>query len=237
MRPGRLNESPRVSEEEYYQVPKDKSSPACGDRQGLVMKGGYRYIIYTSPAVVVTPHMADNQSDQSYSLHPQDGQNSSVTSPQCHNHALQLRSPEAHLSRPSRISTTNEHDNTSQRGFRKKSGNSCDGAGENISRSPELTEDVHAMYLSQEFKTYCQQELRHTEKQSTSALSSPNGLSNDKLETLREDIVERNKITLGRNMPKCVSYVMVHARKQDMPQIVSKVCIRCKVLFMVKITE
>ncbi|XP_076606583.1 jhy protein homolog [Chaetodon auriga] len=226
---GHFNESPQVSDKEYYQVPKEKSSQACGDRQGLVMKGGYRYTVYTSPAVVVTPHMADNQSEQSYSLHPQDGQNSSVISPQCHNHALKLRSPETDLSRPSRNFAKNEHDNTSQRGFRKTSQNSCDDAGENISRAPELTEDLHAMYL-QEYKTYYQQELKltngghsHTQHMSTSALSSPQDLSNKKLERLTENIVERNKITLGRNMPKCVSYVMVHAHKQDTPHNVKKV--------------
>ncbi|TMS14438.1 Jhy protein-like protein [Larimichthys crocea] len=58
---------------------------------------------------------------------------------------------------------------------------------------------------------------------STSTLSSPKVLSNNKVERLTEDIVERNKITLGRNTSKCGSYATVHALKQDMPHDVNKV--------------
>lgn len=166
----------------------------------------------------MTPHMTGNESDQLNRLHAQDGQTSSVISPHCLSHALQLRSPEADLSRPSSIFTKNESDNT-----------------ENISRSPELTEDIHMMYV-QEFKTYYQQDQRctqggptQTQQMSMSTLTSPNVSSNRKLERFTEDIVERNKITLGRNTPKCGSYVMVHGLKQAMPHNVNKVCIECRV--------
>lgn len=175
------------------------------------MKGGYRYIVDTGPAAVVTPHTADDHSDQPYHLHPQAGQDSS---PHCHNQVSKLRSPEVDLSRPSR-----ESDNISQRGAKTKS-------EKYISRCPELTE-------KEEYKTYYQQELRHprggpseTQHMSTSTLSSPKVSSNNKVERLTEDIVERNKITLGRNTSKCGSYATVHALKQDMPHNVNKVCMK-----------
>lgn len=185
-------------------------------------------MVNTSPAVVMTPHMAGNESDQSNCLHAQDGQTSSVTSPHCHSHALQLRSPEADLSRPSSIFTKNESDNTLQKGFREECENRCDNA-------PELTEDIHTMYI-QEFKTYYRQDQRRThggptqtQQMSMSTLMSPKVLSNKKLQRFTEDIVERNKITLGRNAPKCGSYVMVHGLKQVMPHNVNKVCIECRI--------
>lgn len=157
--------------------------------------------------------MAVSESDQPYHLHPQDAQTNSVNSPNCHKHALQLRSPHAELSRPSSFSTVNESDNTSPRGFRKKCENGCDSA-ENISTSPELTEDVHASKF--------QADPRHTHKMSTSTLSSPKVLRNKKLERQTKDIVERNKITLGRNTSKCGSYL----RGQEMPHHLKKVCIQ-----------
>lgn len=179
--------------------------------------------------------MAGNESDRSYHLHRQDGQTSPGTSPRCHNHALQLRSPETELLRPSSIFTKDERDNTLQRRFREQRENSRDNAGENICGSLELTEDTHAMYL-QGFKTYNQQELKRTrggytepQQMSTSAWTIPKVLSNKKLERLTEDIVERNKITLGRNTSKCSSYVTAHALKQEMPHNWNKVRIECKV--------
>ncbi len=182
----------------------------------------------------MTPHMAGNESDEPNRLHAQDGQTSSVTSAHCHSHALQLRSPEADLSRPSSIFTKNESENTLQRGFREKHENSCDNAGENISRSPKLTEDTHTMYI-QECKTYYQQDQRRTQggptqtqQMSMSTLTSPKVLSNKKMERFTEDIVERNKITLGRNTHRCGSYAMVHGLKQEMPHNVNKVCTECK---------
>lgn len=173
--------------------------------------------------------MAVSEPDQPYHLHPQDAQTRSVASPNCHKNALQLRSPHAELSRPSSFSTVNEIDKNSQRGFREKCKNGFDNA-ENISTSPELTEDVHAL----ESQTCYQQELRQTQqgpsqtqKMSTSMLTSPKVLWNKKLERLTKDIVEHNKITLGCNTSKCGSYVRVHAFKQEMPHNVNKVSIKC----------
>nr|XP_046267729.1 jhy protein homolog isoform X2 [Scatophagus argus] len=220
---GRFSESPRISVEQY-QVPLKKSSQACGYKQGVEMKGDYRYIVDTSPAVVITPHMASNQSDQPYRLHPQDGQNTSIAFPHCYSCSLQLRSPEADLSRPSSILTKNESDNASQREIRKKCENGCD----DVSRSHEPTEDVHTMYIP-ECKTFYQQEQRCTQGGSTQtqhlnmSVWSRKILSNKKLEGLKKDIVERNKLTLGRNTSKSGSYVSVHSLKHDKPHNVNKV--------------
>ncbi|XP_045894813.1 jhy protein homolog isoform X2 [Micropterus dolomieu] len=203
---GRFNDSPQISVEEYYQVPKEK------------------YMVNSSPALVVTHHMADIESNQPNRLHPQDGQTSSVTSPPCHNNAFQLRLPNADFSRPPGMFTKNESDNTLQREFRENHENSCYNADESISRFPELTEDIHAVYI-QKFK----QDLRltqgrptQTQQINTATLKSPEVLLNKKLERPIEDIVERNKITLGRNTSKCGSYVMVHALKQEVPHNVKK---------------
>lgn len=189
----------------------------------MVVKGGYRYIVDTSPAAVVTPHMAGDEPDQPFRLHPQDGQNSSGMSAHSHGSAFQLRSPETDLLRPSSIFPKNQ--------FRKKCEHGCDNAADNISRSPELTEDVHATYTP-EFNTYYQQEVKHieggpTQKQQTRtlALSNPKVIVNKKPERLKEDIVERNKITLGRNTSKCGSYITMHVLKHDTPYNVSKMFI------------
>ncbi|XP_031166536.1 jhy protein homolog isoform X2 [Sander lucioperca] len=214
---GRFNESPRTSVEEYYQVPKEKFRQSSGDSQGLRIKAGYRYIIDTSPAAVVTPHLTADESDQPYRLHPQHGQTSSVTSPHCHNHALQLGSPEADYSKPSCIFTKDDSDKRSLKGFKKMHGNNCDNAGE-YSRSPEQPKDIRAM--SKNIQERTQGGPTQIQQMSTSIV--PKVLLNKKLERLTEDIVERNKITLGRNTSKCGSYVSVHALNREMPHHVNK---------------
>lgn len=105
--------------------------------------------------------------------------------------------------------------------------NDCDGA-ENTGTAPELTEDAHAV----EFHTCWQQESRHTDggsiqtqKTSTSMLINSKVSERKKLERLTKDIVERNKVTLGRSTSKRGSYVRVHTLRQEMPHNVNKVCI------------
>ncbi|KAL7389344.1 hypothetical protein ABVT39_002123 [Epinephelus coioides] len=220
---GCFHDNPQISIEEYYQVPKEQSSQSCGDPQGLVIKGGYRYIVDTSPSVVMTPHMAGNEFDQPYRLHSPDDQTSSVTSP--HSHALQLPSPEADHLKPSCFFNKNESDRALHKGFRNKHENSYDNAGGNIIRSPGLTKDMHAMSI-QEFKTYQQQERRQggpPGKQQTRTSTISKVPQSKKPERLTEDMVERNKITLGRNTSKCSSYMRVHALKQEASHNVKKV--------------
>ncbi|KAK5888282.1 hypothetical protein CesoFtcFv8_016796 [Champsocephalus esox] len=199
---GRFDDSPHISVEEYYQAPKERSSQSCCDR--LVMKGGYRYIANSCPAVAVTPHLACDESEP-YCLHPQHA-------PQ---HELQPPSPGADHSKP----PCGKH---ALKGFRRKSVNSCDNAGENR-RSTELIKD--ATYIQS--KAYLLQELRSTQGGTTQIQKSitskyPKVSLNKKLERLEEDIVERNKMTLGRNSSKRGSYVSVHALKQERPHQVNK---------------
>lgn len=160
--------------------------------------------------------MAVSETHQSYHLHPQDAQTDSVASHNCQKHTLQHRSMHADLSRPSSVSTVNESDNTSPRGFREKCENG-DNA-ENMNTSPELPEAIHAS----ESLT----DQTHTQKMSTSTLTSPKVLRNKKHEKQTKDIVERNKITLGRNTSKCGSYMRLHTFIQEMPHHVNKVCIK-----------
>lgn len=163
--------------EGHFHVPKETSRQACGDGQINKIKEGYRYIADTSPAVVVTPHVSDNESDRPYRLHPQHGQT-------CES--------------------------------------SWDSAGENISRSPEVSEVIHAMNV-QGFKEVRRTRGGHTQTQQTRHPKVLSNNNNKKLERLTEDIVQRNKITLGRNTSKCSSYVTAHALKQETPHNVNKV--------------
>ncbi|XP_054873238.1 jhy protein homolog [Amphiprion ocellaris] len=203
---GRFNESPQISVKEPYQNPEEPSNQRCDDRGGLAIKGGYRYIVDTSTASVLTPHMASNESDHLYRLCPQDDQTSSATSPQCLN-----------------SSTKNQNDNTLQRGFRQMGEKSLDNVGENISITSEQTEEIQPMYIHK-FQPCYQQELKHTQQgpiqaqqRSTSPLMSPKVLSNKNQRPLIENKVQHNILTLGRITPKCGSYVKVHALKQEIP--------------------
>lgn len=179
--------------------------------------------------------MAVSESNQPYHLHPKDTQTISVASPNCHEQTLQLRSPHADVATPSSFSTENGRVSNSPRRFREQCENGCDNA-DNISMSPEVTQDL----LVLEFQTDLRQTQRgpsQTQKMNTSTLTSPKVLRNRKLERLTKDIVEHNKITLGRNMSKCGSYVRVHTFRQEKPHNVSKVCIKFCFLNHLHITK
>ncbi|XP_060941345.1 jhy protein homolog [Limanda limanda] len=209
---GLFIESPQNSVEGYPQVPEEKPANSYDDAQALGKKGGYRCIVDTSPPVV-TPHKAGNKSDQPYRLHPEDGFTSTAASHQGHQHACQSRSPEAHLSE---ASTKKENVSSLQRGIRENYERSFDS--EHFIGSPNMSEDLHGT----EFRMHYQQSRFTQEgpiqKMSTSALPNPNVSSNNKLQSLVEDKVKLNKITLGCSRYKNGSYVRVHARKQ-MPNV------------------
>ncbi|XP_051793502.1 jhy protein homolog isoform X1 [Acanthochromis polyacanthus] len=203
---GRFNESPQISVKECYQNPEEPSNQWCDSRGGLVIKGGYRYIVDTSTAPVLTPHMASSESDHLYRLWPQNDQTSSATSPQCLN-----------------SSAKNQSDNNLQRGFRQMGEKSLDNVGETISITSKQTEDIQSMHV-QELQTCYQKEVKHTQEgpiqtqqRSTSPLMSPKVLSNKNQRPLIENKVQHNILTLGRITPKCGSYVKAYALKQEMP--------------------
>ncbi|XP_075343511.1 jhy protein homolog [Odontesthes bonariensis] len=212
---GRFNESPHISVDEHYQNLKETSNRSCGDREGLLIKGGYRYVGGTS--------------HKSFHLHSQSDQSSPPASPRYANLSLQLRSPEAELSGPFSSSSQNEGRNTLRRGVKENGEESCGNDGENIGRPPELTKDTQAVHI-QDFQNYSQQELRHTkggpvqtQERSTSTLTSPKLLTNMKPGSVARDIVESNKITLGRNVSTCGSYVKALRLQQGGAHAVKKV--------------
>uniref|UniRef100_A0A673A8W5 Uncharacterized protein n=1 Tax=Sphaeramia orbicularis TaxID=375764 RepID=A0A673A8W5_9TELE len=213
---GCFNESPHTSIDENYFDLKEKSCQSHEERKEVILKEGYRLIVDTSPAVVVTPQ--GNESDQPYCLHPQDGQTSSITSSHPHSQALQLRPPQVDPPGPPGIQ--NKTDSISQRRVKEKHEISNDKTGENNSSSAEMEEkhleDVDEMRTIQRGST---------QQTSMSKMSSPKDLLDRTQERLTEDIVERNKITLGRNMSKCGSYARVHALKQEVSHDSNKVCI------------
>ncbi|KAG7224632.1 hypothetical protein INR49_011385 [Caranx melampygus] len=205
---GRFTDSSQNSVDEYFQVPVKNSSQSYGN-----IKGGYRLIVDTNPTVMQTSHMTRIDSQQPYCLHPQESQTSSESSTPYKHHTSHCRSPEADLSRSPRIFIKDESGNTSQREYEQMSANSC--------RSAMLTKEI----LATDFQPHNHQEPRCTQRgrpiQETSTLTSPK--VNKKPGTLMEDIVERNKITLGRTTSKHGSYVKVHSLKQEMPHTVIEV--------------
>lgn len=214
----RFNDSSQNSADEYYQVPAKNSSQSNGS-----IKGGYRLVVGTNPTVIQTSHMTSVDSQQPYCLHPQDSQASSETSTPYNHCASRCRSPEADLSRSPRIFTEDESGNASQREYGQMCEKNWDGAGANSCRLAMLTEEI----VAADFQPHNHQEPKCTQgegpiqKTNTSTLTSPE--VNKKPGTLREDIVERNKITLGRSTSKHGSYVKVHSLKQEMPHTVIEV--------------
>lgn len=189
-------ESPLISIDESFLLSKEK--PHRG-RKEAVRKDEYRLISNTSPPVAAT--LQDHKYDQPYLLHPQYGPTSAMTtppSPPPQGNTLQLR--------PS------EEDHIPQ-GFHRKTDICNENPIANNSTSAELTKQ-HAVH-------------NQTQTQGRTVLQmdkmvSPKDLSN---QNKTEDIVERNKITLGRNtLRKYGSYAKTHALKTDTPQNATKVC-------------
>lgn len=103
---------------------------------------------------------------------------------------------------------------------RDKCEENCDSISDDGSRS-ELTEDsgdVHPTHLNQ-------QEQRHTQVQCVQSTLESSGVRSrsKKTECVKEDIVERNKITLGRLMYNDGSYLRAHALNREKPHTVKKV--------------
>ncbi|XP_054611470.1 jhy protein homolog isoform X2 [Dunckerocampus dactyliophorus] len=200
-----LSESLKSSAQEHHHFSRQKSSPL----QKPFIRG-YKYITDTSSVVVMTPNISSNHC-QPYHLHPQDDPVSAIKSQHYHK-ALGHGSPK-HSS--CNISTKADRDRTSHRQFKDPLQNGCD-ADENINRSLERTE--HSIYL----KEY------HTDNQKevgggggffpiSPTTESPKTLRKKKRHKQTEDLVQRNKITLGRSASGHGSYVSMHALKQKKP--------------------
>lgn len=117
-----------------------------------------------------------------------------------HNNSVQRSSPGADFPRPTDIFSENQSDMTSQTEFGEKPECDHDIVAENIPSAPE-----HASHKPES----------DTHHQPVTA--------NKKLER-QEDIVERNKVTLGRSTCRGGSYVTMYAHKQGTSHNVNKVC-------------
>ncbi|XP_029923979.1 jhy protein homolog [Myripristis murdjan] len=95
---------------------------------------------------------------------------------------------------------------TTQQESKVKDEKSQDYVGENPDSSPKSTEHFEELQKGM-FK-----------------LKSSKSVPNKQLGKLREDIVERNKITLGRNIAKRGSYLKAHVLKRETPTSVNEVC-------------
>lgn len=232
---GRFDETPQLSDKEYQQICDENFSQSGGKRVEVAKKGGCRYVVITSPAVVST-HVTGSESDQPYHLHPQDGQTYQPVSGTSHRHkhASKHKSSDPEHQSPTVSSDKDKENNsTLQEAFKVNHESYCDYVGESPSSSLELAErfeDLHAEYI-QEFQTYQEEDLgreqeRATEKQPKSSPTSKNSkpLLNKKPERLTEDIVERNKITLGRMASKGGSYQKVYGPKKEKPHHLKEVC-------------
>ncbi|XP_047462254.1 jhy protein homolog [Mugil cephalus] len=185
---GRFNESPRIPDDERYRNHAESRGHSRGDGEGLA--GRAAYFIATSSAPVV------------------------ASSPRCADRALQLSSSDTDLSGPFIVSSINK----SHTSWKRVVGEDSDTKYDHVN----LTADIQAMHI-RDLQTQYQNELRHTQKaptqtqqRSTSSLTAHKVSSNGKLGVWAEDIVERNKVTLGRDQSKCGSYLKAYGLKKGM---------------------
>ncbi|CAL8267093.1 unnamed protein product [Merluccius merluccius] len=161
----------------------------------LVIKGGYRYIVAASHSFPPGPpsNMAQDEARGPYHLHPQHGVAGNSGYPD--HQTTQTRSNALLL--PEANQTPGKEDTAVQR----ESSHGDTGEHHNVPAQPQPSQNVQEVAAGKRSKN-------------TSKLKSPL-LAYRNLERTREDIVERNKITLGRNTAKCGSYLKAHAPKQE----------------------
>ncbi|XP_057677425.1 jhy protein homolog [Corythoichthys intestinalis] len=168
---------------------------------------GYRYIGDTSSTTVTVPRSDYNQP---YHLHPQEDQISLMTTQLNHNDALYHSSPKSNLSR-------SWCDSTTQKQLKNKTQTSFSSLEDNFKRPLELPEDMEATpanCLKEYQNTYNQKELQQSTTKET--------IGKKKRYSQTEDLVERNKITLGRSTSGYGSYVNMFALQQKKPHILNK---------------
>nr|XP_057944068.1 jhy protein homolog [Doryrhamphus excisus] len=179
-----LFESLKTSTQEHHHFPRQKSSPFLR---------GYKYITDTSSVAVMTPHIAANHC-QPYHLHSQYDPVSAIKT-QHYNKALCMSSSD--------ISTKADGDNTSNNQFKDAIQNGCD--------ADDITE--HSIDLKV-YHTDNQQEVGRGFFPISVTTESPKTLRKKKQRKQTGDLIQRNKITLGRSVSGHGSYVSMHALKQ-----------------------
>lgn len=168
----------------------------------------------------MTP-ISGSDCNQPYHLHPQDGQFSSITTQCYHSNGLLHSSPKSNSSHSCRDRNTREQTKDQPK-------NGCPHVDANIERSLEMTEHteaVHPMNLK-EYQICNRKDLQHISPRlfptSPTTESSQIRLKK-KRHTHTEDLVERNKKTLGHSTSGNGSYADVHALQQKNPRIGKKV--------------
>lgn len=156
----------------------------------------------TDSVLSLPSHMSGDKRDQLCHHHPQDGRTSS-SSP--HNDDVAGRSAEIDHPTSTDVFSDNQSDVTSQTGFRRNSESDL---------HPEDGEDGPE---------------QGNIKPESNIHQPPEVTAGKKLER-QEDIVERNKITLGRNTFPGGSYMMAYAHKQGVAHSGNKV--RRQILFL-----
>ncbi|XP_019731784.1 jhy protein homolog isoform X2 [Hippocampus comes] len=177
---------------------------------------GYRYIADTRSMIPIS----GSDCNQPYHLHPQDGQVSPITTQCYHSNGLLQSSPKSNSSHSCRDRNTRQ-----QTKDQPKIG--CPNVDANIERSLEMsehTEAVHTMNLK-EYQTCNRKDLQHISPRSfptSPTIESSQIRLKKKRHTHTEDLVERNKKTLGRSTSGNGSYADVHALQQKNPCIGKK---------------
>lgn len=106
-----------------------------------------------------------------------------------------------------------------------------------LSRPSRVFSENHSNNTPQRgFRKKCEEEVGHRHRGCTQTQQKNTSTKNKKLEQVKEDIVERNKMTLGRNTCRYDSYFQMHTRKHGVNLNGSEVCIDCfhKLLFNLK---
>ena len=162
------------------------------------MKGGYEYVVTSSPSLAPGPlSVAQDEAHGPYHLHPPPGPAPrGISGNQDHPRSRVLLLPEGNQ-------TLGKRDTAVQR----ESSHGDTGENRKVPTQPHqnVPETQEAAAVGKPSKN-------------TSKYKSPL-LANRNLEGTREDIVERNKITLGRNTTKYGSYLKAHAPKQKTDDI------------------
>ena len=194
-----LEASERFSDSPLHQEEHRPHRPGSPRRSGgtgeeLVIKGGYEYVVTSSPSLPPGPPIvAQEETQGSYHLHPQPSPATGGVS----------GNPGHPRSRVLLLPVANQTLGKGDVAVQRECSHRDTGEYRKVPAQPRqnVPETQEAAAVGKLYKN-------------TSKYKSPL-LANRNLEGTREDIDERNKITLGRNTSKYGSYLKAHTHKQE----------------------
>ncbi|KAK6317305.1 hypothetical protein J4Q44_G00127050 [Coregonus suidteri] len=240
-------------EEESHNLDEQSEESHSERGQEISGRGGYRYIFARSPALAesMTPEITSNELQSkhpltSYHLHPLQNQATREVSPafSYHHHLHQNQvigdslpestHPSPGVPSEKAMERNPHHRVKASRGVRNPTNAT---GGEIQASSPDLEDryrETHDRY-DREFQIYYNQEQygqasgtaaeKQLQNSTPSKSKGSRHLSSRKPDKPREDIIERNRVTLGINAAKQGSYLRAHAQqkevKSDSPNQVS----------------